>query len=187
MGGAILLGWSVFLVALLPPWKVHLRGEDPGGGISCSANPCIRVEVQGDPRVEGIYFLTPGTTVEAFLPRLGVVRDRGGETACLGLLKDLQVLRLTAEGGCFVDLLSPRKAFLLGEPLDVNRASARDLTLLPGVGPVTARRIVDFRRRHGPLRGPEDLLRIRGLHARKVSRILPMVSFGRDLPREGKP
>ena len=42
------------------------------------------------------------------------------------------------------------------EPIDINEADFQDLTMLPGVGPVTARNI----EKHRPFDGPEDLLRV---------------------------
>jgi len=45
----------------------------------------------------------------------------------------------------------------------VNRATAEELTSLPGIGPHLAAAIVADRARHGPYRTPEDLLRVRGI------------------------
>ena len=47
--------------------------------------------------------------------------------------------------------------------VDVNRATAEELTALPGVGPVLAGRIVEYRRSHGRFTGPEDLLPVPGI------------------------
>ncbi|HSG47204.1 MAG TPA: helix-hairpin-helix domain-containing protein, partial [Longimicrobiales bacterium] len=50
-----------------------------------------------------------------------------------------------------------------GDGVDVNRATAEELTALPGVGPVLAGRIVDYRLSNGRFRGPEDLLPVPGI------------------------
>jgi competence protein ComEA len=47
--------------------------------------------------------------------------------------------------------------------IDVNRASVEELTVLPGIGPALASRIVESRESHGPFRTPEELLRVRGI------------------------
>jgi len=60
-------------------------------------------------------------------------------------------------------------------PLDLNRADAADLDALPGIGPVLARRIVDFRREHGPFRRVEELRAVRGVGPRLLERIRPRV------------
>lgn len=48
-------------------------------------------------------------------------------------------------------------------PVDLNRATAAELERLPGVGPVTAARIVVDREDHGPYESLEDLARVRGI------------------------
>jgi competence protein ComEA len=56
-------------------------------------------------------------------------------------------------------------------PLDVNAASEADLQRLPGVGPVTARKIVAAR----PFREPDDLLRVKGIGPKTMDRLRPLV------------
>jgi competence ComEA-like helix-hairpin-helix protein len=66
----------------------------------------------------------------------------------------------------------------LGPVLDLNRASARELESLPGVGPVLAGRIVAHRERHGPFSHPEELLAVRGIGPRLFERLRPRVRTG---------
>ena len=53
---------------------------------------------------------------------------------------------VVGQGGVTRQKAPPAERLLLGLPLDVNAATAPELTLLPGVGPVLARRIVAARR-----------------------------------------
>jgi len=62
--------------------------------------------------------------------------------------------------------------------LDLNTATEKELAGLPGIGPVLARRIVEYRRRHGPFRSPEDLLAIKGIGPRRLERLRPYLNFG---------
>lgn len=65
-----------------------------------------------------------------------------------------------------------------GEPpgaVNVNIATAEDLERLPGVGPVLARRIVEFREARGLFRRLEDLLEVEGIGAKLFHRIRPLV------------
>ena len=66
------------------------------------------------------------------------------------------------------------------EPLvvEVNSADEADLQTLPGVGEFYARRIVADGAANGPFRGPEDLLRVRGVTRELVEGIAPFVEFG---------
>jgi len=46
---------------------------------------------------------------------------------------------------------------------DLNASPARHLVLLPGIGPVRARAIVEERARGGPFGGVSDVVRVRGI------------------------
>ncbi|RME51147.1 MAG: helix-hairpin-helix domain-containing protein, partial [Deltaproteobacteria bacterium] len=64
----------------------------------------------------------------------------------------------------------------LGLRIDLNRASARDLQILPGIGPGLARRIVAFRREHGPFASPEELLHVKGIGKKRLLRLQPLIT-----------
>ena len=56
-------------------------------------------------------------------------------------------------------------------PISLNAASAAELACLPGVGPVTAERIVTWRTAHGPFREVQMLEGVPGLGPARVARI----------------
>lgn len=63
----------------------------------------------------------------------------------------------------------PQEAFLPDiSPLNLNTASAEELTALPGIGEVLAERIVDYREEHGPFASEEELLNISGIGPAKL-------------------
>ena len=47
-------------------------------------------------------------------------------------------------------------------------ASEKQLTMLPGIGPSKAKAIVEYRKKHGPFRSPEDLSLVKGIGERTV-------------------
>ena len=59
--------------------------------------------------------------------------------------------------------------------VDLNRATAADLDRLPGVGPSTAKAIIDHRTRNGPFASIDDLLAVRGIGPAKLAEIRPWV------------
>ncbi len=64
----------------------------------------------------------------------------------------------------------------LGLPIDLNRASAQDLTALPGIGPDRARAIVAYRRAHGPFAHVEELEAVHGIGPKTLARIREKVT-----------
>jgi competence protein ComEA len=54
--------------------------------------------------------------------------------------------------------------------VDVNSAGWPELSQLPEIGPLLARRIVDSRAQQGPFRQSADLLRVPGIGQRKLAR-----------------
>jgi len=72
----------------------------------------------------------------------------------------------------------PASAVSAADPIDVNQASAAELSLLPGVGPSLAAAIVADRESRGAFRRPQDLDRVRGIGPSILARILPHVTVG---------
>jgi competence ComEA-like helix-hairpin-helix protein len=59
------------------------------------------------------------------------------------------------------------------KPIDLNAANVKELQQLPGVGKVTAQRIIDMRQKSGHFRRVEDLLAIRGISRKKLDALRP--------------
>ncbi len=62
--------------------------------------------------------------------------------------------------------------------ININTASAAELTSLPGIGPVRAQAIVDFRNKRGRFSKPADLLDVKGLGPKTLANITPYLHFG---------
>jgi len=52
-------------------------------------------------------------------------------------------------------------------PVNLNTASAEELTQLPGIGPELARRVVDYREEHGSFRSVEEIMQVSGIGEKK--------------------
>ncbi len=57
------------------------------------------------------------------------------------------------------------------KPFDLNTATYDQFHSLPGVGPVTAQRILDYRKKSGPFLRVEDLLAVRGISAGRLEKM----------------
>jgi competence protein ComEA len=62
------------------------------------------------------------------------------------------------------------------KPIDLNLANVKELQELPGVGPVTAQRIIEMREKSGRFHRVEDLLAIRGISQKKLDAMKPYVT-----------
>ena len=58
----------------------------------------------------------------------------------------------------------PQEAFMPETaPLDLNSATAEELTALPGIGPALAERIIAYREEQGAFSAPEELMEVSGI------------------------
>ncbi|MFI9200411.1 helix-hairpin-helix domain-containing protein [Streptomyces sp. NPDC053048] len=60
-------------------------------------------------------------------------------------------------------------------PLSLNSATLEQLDGLPGVGPVLAQHILDYRAQHGGFRSVSDLRHVNGIGARRFTDLKPLV------------
>jgi competence protein ComEA len=68
-------------------------------------------------------------------------------------------------------------------PIDINTATVKELEELPGVGPTTAKAIVEFRTRAGRFQRVTDLLVIRGVSESKLKKMRPYITIGSPPPK----
>lgn len=60
--------------------------------------------------------------------------------------------------------------------VDLNRATVTDFDQLPGVGPVLAKRIADYRKSVGRFDAVEDLRAVKGIGKKKLEQLKPFVT-----------
>ena len=71
----------------------------------------------------------------------------------------------------------PRVAGAAVAKVNINVATAKELQSLPGVGQVTAERIVTYRTEKGKIRSPDDLLKVKGIGEKSLEKIRELISF----------
>jgi len=69
-----------------------------------------------------------------------------------------------------------------GRGLDLNRATAGDLRLLPRIGPRLAQRIIEDRARRGRFESVEALTRVRGIGGRTLDQLRELVAVEPQSP-----
>lgn len=136
----------------------------------------VVVSVAGRVRRPGLVRLPAGARVD------DAIRAAGGATGGLGLLNlarrlvdGEQVLVGVASGGApgAGGTSGPGGG---GSLLDLNAATAEQLDGLPGIGPVLAQRIVDWRTEHGRFAGVEQLREVPGIGESKFRQLRAKVT-----------
>jgi len=61
--------------------------------------------------------------------------------------------------------------------VNVNAATAEELSLLPGVGPAKAQAIIRYRTEHGAFKRVEDLSQVKGIGDKQLEKIRPHVAL----------
>jgi competence protein ComEA len=69
--------------------------------------------------------------------------------------------------------------------VDVNTAGWAELSLVPGLGGVLAKRIVEYRDRHGPYRSLDELVAINGIADVRLREIRPYLTLAAGSPTGG--
>jgi competence protein ComEA len=81
------------------------------------------------------------------------------------------------------ELSGPAERERLARPdmrLDLNKATAEELTMLPGIGPAFAESIVRFRRERGRINSLEELMEISGIGPARLEAMAPHVVVDAD-------
>ena len=141
------------------------------GRAHASANRLV-VDVVGAVRRPGLYRLPEGARIA------DAVRRAGGTTR----KADLESINLAAPLADGLQVVVPRRiaaspASAAGDPaaaagpVHLNTATLEQLDALPGVGPVTAQRILDYRQAHGAFVSVDDLDLIPGIGPARMEQL----------------
>jgi len=155
-----------------------VAGSAPSAAASGQGGP-VMVHVYGKVRRPGVVTLPGGSRVADAINAAGGVR-RGAGTGTLNLARKLVdgeqiAVGVRAPSAVPAPNASPGASSAAGAPLDLNTATVEQLDRLPGVGPVLAQRIVDYRTRHGGFRSVEQLREVSGIGERRFADLRSMV------------
>ncbi len=139
--------------------------------------PEVTVDVTGAVNNPGVYLLPAQSRVIDALRAAGN-SVTGSDLSDLNLarvIKDGEQIYVnptqrSASGKRIIKKIIPRG------PININRASAKEFDGLAGIGPVIAKRIVEYRRVNGPFMAIEDLQKVSGIGSAKFEELKSKIS-----------
>ena len=135
------------------------------------------VDVAGAVRRPGLYRLAQGSRVQNAIVQAGGATRRA-ELDLVNLaapLADGEQVLVPARGAAGAGAAAAAGSPSPTAPLDLNSATAEQLDALPGIGPVTAQKIIDYRQAHGPFKSIDDLASIPGLGPAHIANLKGLV------------
>jgi competence protein ComEA len=135
----------------------------------------IVVDVAGAVSRPGLYRLASGARVADAVARAGGLA-RGAERTAVNLaapVADGQQVLVPARGAA-AGVASSEAPGATG-PISLSSATAEQLDTLPGVGPVTAQKIVEYRSQHGAFTSVEALDAIPGIGPARIADLKGLV------------
>mgnify|MGYP006289801709 CR=1 FL=1 len=168
---------ALLMVAGWSWWSGRARPVIAAPSVSSSGQAdlagSVVVHVVGEVKQPGTVSLPAGSRVE------DAVEAAGGVTKQRSL-ESVNLARLLVDGEQIVLGEPPKQAAGGGGSSDggvvsLNAATVTELDALPGVGPVLAQRIIDWRTAHGGFKTLEDLNNVSGIGDATMADIVPLV------------
>ena len=175
----------VALLVLVVAGKVLLRPARPvvpppvlvSAAASHAPAPMLFVNVVGAVRRPGLYRLKDGARVADAVSRAGGPTPKA----------QIELVNLAARIADGEQIVVPRRGLaspsatasggaVAAGPVHLNSATLEQLDALPGVGPVTAQKILDYRQQHGAFGSVDELDAIAGIGPARLEQLRGLVA-----------
>ena len=143
-----------------------------------AAPTLLVIDVAGAVRHPGLYRLRSGSRID------DAIASAGGPTA-KAQLDTVNLAAPVADGeqvvvpgrgaGGVAPVSAPAAGSSPSAPLDLNSATLEQLENLPGIGPVTAQKILDYRQQHGAFHSVAELQGVPGIGPAHMAQLKGLV------------
>ncbi len=170
----VLLTAGVLLLVTRPP-----RGQ-PIILLPAPTPAPITIFVSGGVRQAGLYALPYGSRVNDAIQSAGGFSE-DADTGAINLAATLQdgeqvdvPTKVTSVGGGLIANQNSASKHVV----DINAATLEELDTLPGIGPITAQKIIDYRAANGPFLSTDGLLAVDGIGQATFEKIKGLITVG---------
>ena len=175
LAGRFVLGAGTTTVAPLPP--------PPPQGAGVTGLPAARVvvDVVGAVRRPGLYRLEQGTRIADAVARAGGATGKADLSmvnlaAPLADGEQVVVPKHGAAGAAAGAGAAGAGAAATTGPVHLSTATLEQLDSLPGIGPVTAQKILDYRTKHGAFTSVDELDAVPGIGPSRMDQLQDLVA-----------
>ena len=175
--------WGLLFPAAEPVIIESAMDQPPGTASTGSEikplSDKIPIYLVGAVKNPGIYLIERGSYLYQLIEQSGGLLDTAAaESVNLAFrLDENQLIKIPTDAEVAADPASAQAITLTtaGALVDLNTADETQLDALPGVGPSTAKAIVEYRKKNGPFKCIEDLMKVPGIKESRFSSLKDMV------------
>ncbi|MFT3861106.1 helix-hairpin-helix domain-containing protein [Micropruina sp.] len=184
VGIVVLTGclWGGYSLLQAKTTPVAMAATEPSVQVSVaapapSASATLLVHVLGEVRRPGVVSLPEDARVQDAITAAGGFTDRAvpGQLNLAARVSDGAQLVIGRKGSQVNAATAPGSTSASDATIDLNTATSEQLDTLPGVGPVTAQKILSWREQHGRFRAVAELQEVDGIGPKSYAEIAPHV------------
>ena len=145
----------------------------------------VKAYICGEVKNPGVYEIEEGARI------IDLLKIAGGQTenSCLEIINLAQIVfdgqriyipsleEINDSDSLFFTNDSNSYGFSNSGPININTANLKELESLPGIGPVIANSIIEYRTRNGSFKKKEELKNVSGIGEKKYEEIEKLVSI----------
>jgi competence protein ComEA len=176
-----ILGVGLLLLATRDPPGEPIRLLPPP-----TESPLV-VQVMGEVRNPGVYNLPRGSRVHNAIQAAGGLVENAdmGDLNLARLLEDGDQIRVGVEvkdrtGGDLIETEMPLQNAVVTQLININSATQVELESLPGIGPVRAQAILQYRQENGFFDEIEGLQKVPGIGPATFEQLKDLITIGVD-------